>query len=100
MREPSKQTLHIHHFDHQTALHALLARQHQQPWARLLETAGPQGADNRFDIITADPLATLQQAGRALGREGGADRLALAGADRHDARRARVREERGQAGYV
>ena len=48
----------------------------------------------------ADPLATLQQAGRALGREGGADRLALAGADRHDARRARVREERGQAGYV
>ncbi|MGY3895776.1 aminodeoxychorismate synthase component I [Aeromonas enterica] len=29
----------------------------------LLESAGPQGADNRFDIITADPLATLQTEG-------------------------------------
>ncbi|WP_426009219.1 aminodeoxychorismate synthase component I [Aeromonas salmonicida] len=29
----------------------------------LLESAGPQGADNRFDIISADPLATLQTEG-------------------------------------
>ncbi len=58
-----KPTLHIHHFDHQTALHALFARLHHQPWAMLLESAGPQGADNRFDIITADPLATLQTEG-------------------------------------
>lgn len=58
-----KPTLHIHHFDHQTALHALFTRLHHQPWAMLLESAGPQGADNRFDIITADPLATLQTEG-------------------------------------
>ena len=58
-----KPTLHIYHFDHQTALHALFARLHHLPWAMLLESAGPQGADNRFDIITADPLATLQTEG-------------------------------------
>lgn len=29
----------------------------------LLESAGPQGADNRFDIISADPLATLETRG-------------------------------------
>lgn len=58
-----KPTLHIHHFDHQTALHALFARLHHLPWAMLLESAGPLGADNRFDIITADPLATLQTEG-------------------------------------
>lgn len=29
----------------------------------LLESAGPLGADNRFDIITADPLATLETRG-------------------------------------
>ena len=58
-----KPTLHIHHFDHQTALHALFARIHHLPWAMLLESAGPLGADNHFDIITADPLATLQTEG-------------------------------------
>ena len=58
-----KPTLHIHHFDHQTALHALFARLHHLPWAMLLESAGPLGADNGFDIITADPLATLQTEG-------------------------------------
>jgi len=58
-----KPTLHIHHFDHQTALHALFARLHHLPWAMLLESAGPLGADNRVDIITADPLATLQTEG-------------------------------------
>ncbi|MFM5378038.1 aminodeoxychorismate synthase component 1 [Aeromonas dhakensis] len=45
------------------ALHALFARLHHLPWAMLLGSAGPQGADNRFDIITADPLATLQTDG-------------------------------------
>ncbi|HEA3086290.1 TPA: aminodeoxychorismate synthase component 1 [Aeromonas dhakensis] len=45
------------------ALHALFARLHHLPWAMLLGSAGPLGADNRFDIITADPLATLQTDG-------------------------------------
>ncbi len=58
-----KPTLHIHHFEHQMALHALFARLHHLPWAMLLGSAGPLGADNRFDIITADPLATLQTDG-------------------------------------
>ncbi|WP_457938231.1 aminodeoxychorismate synthase component I [Aeromonas veronii] len=31
----------------------------------LLESAGPLGADNGFDIITADPLATLETRGEA-----------------------------------
>ncbi|MGL5307152.1 MAG: aminodeoxychorismate synthase component I, partial [Aeromonas veronii] len=30
----------------------------------LLESAGPLGADNNFDIITADPLATLETRGQ------------------------------------
>ncbi len=30
----------------------------------LLESAGPLGADNGFDIITADPLATLETRGQ------------------------------------
>ncbi len=72
-----KPTLHIHHFDHQTALHALFARLHHLPWAMLLESAGPLGADNRFDIITADPLATLQTEG-ALTR--------IAQGDQHESR--------------
>ncbi|MFC5707209.1 aminodeoxychorismate synthase component I [Aeromonas eucrenophila] len=58
-----KPRLHIHHFDPQTSLHALFARLQHQPWAMLLESAGPQGADNRFDIISADPLATLETRG-------------------------------------
>lgn len=58
-----KPTLHIHHFEHQMALHARFARLHHLPWAMLLGSAGPLGADNRFDIITADPLATLQTDG-------------------------------------
>ncbi|CAB5690060.1 aminodeoxychorismate synthase component 1 [Aeromonas dhakensis] len=45
------------------ALHARFARLHHLPWAMLLGSAGPLGADNRFDIITADPLATLQTDG-------------------------------------
>ncbi|QET78577.1 aminodeoxychorismate synthase component I [Aeromonas veronii] len=53
-------TLHIHHLDHSAELHQLFARLQHQPWAMLLESAGPLGADNGFDIITADPLATLE----------------------------------------
>ncbi|MBS4703882.1 aminodeoxychorismate synthase component I [Aeromonas veronii] len=56
-------TLHIHHLDHSAELHQLFARQQHQPWAMLLESAGPLGADNGFDIITADPLATLETRG-------------------------------------
>ncbi|RRA91461.1 aminodeoxychorismate synthase, component I [Aeromonas veronii] len=56
-------TLHIHHLDHSAELHQLFARLRHQPWAMLLESAGPLGADNGFDIITADPLATLETRG-------------------------------------
>ncbi|QMS78580.1 aminodeoxychorismate synthase component I [Aeromonas veronii Hm21] len=55
--------LHIHHLDHSAELHQLFARLQHQPWAMLLESAGPLGADNGFDIITADPLATLETRG-------------------------------------
>ncbi|MFM5843735.1 aminodeoxychorismate synthase component I [Aeromonas sanarellii] len=58
-----KPRLHIHHFDPQTSLHGLFARLQHQPWAILLESAGPQGPDNRFDIVSADPLATLETRG-------------------------------------
>ncbi|WP_429012105.1 aminodeoxychorismate synthase component I [Aeromonas veronii] len=56
-------TLHIHHLDHSAELHQLFARLQHQPWAILLESAGPLGADNSIDIITADPLATLETRG-------------------------------------
>ncbi|ATY77597.1 aminodeoxychorismate synthase, component I [Aeromonas veronii] len=56
-------TLHIHYLDHSAELHQLFARLQHQPWAMLLESAGPLGADNGFDIITADPLATLETRG-------------------------------------
>ncbi|HDO1310905.1 aminodeoxychorismate synthase, component I [Aeromonas veronii] len=56
-------TLHIHHLDHSAELHQLFARLQHQPWTMLLESAGPLGADNDFDIITADPLATLETRG-------------------------------------
>ncbi|MEN3760690.1 aminodeoxychorismate synthase component I [Aeromonas veronii] len=57
-------TLHIHHLDHSAELHQLFARLQHQPWAMLLESAGPLGADNGFDIISADPLATLETRGQ------------------------------------
>ncbi|AYV37277.1 aminodeoxychorismate synthase component I [Aeromonas veronii] len=56
-------TLHIHHLDHSAELHQLFARLQHQSWAMLLESAGPLGTDNGFDIITADPLATLETRG-------------------------------------
>jgi hypothetical protein len=55
-----KPRLHIHHFDPQASLHTWFACLQHQPWAILLESAGPLGADNGFDIISADPLATLK----------------------------------------
>ncbi|MGL5597252.1 MAG: aminodeoxychorismate synthase component I, partial [Aeromonas sp.] len=55
--------LHIHHFDHHLALHQQFAPLAHLPWAMLLESAGPIGADNQFDIICADPLATLETRG-------------------------------------
>ncbi|MFB2747270.1 aminodeoxychorismate synthase component I [Aeromonas veronii] len=39
----------------------------------LLESAGPLGADNGFDIITADPLATLETRGQVTTLRVGAD---------------------------
>ncbi len=39
----------------------------------LLESAGPLGADNSFDIITADPLATLETRGQTTTLRAGAD---------------------------
>lgn len=56
-------TLHIYHFDHHPRLHDQFALLQHLPWAMLLESAGPLGADNGFDIITADPLATLETRG-------------------------------------
>ncbi|WP_429139358.1 aminodeoxychorismate synthase component I [Aeromonas allosaccharophila] len=58
-------TLHIHHLDHRAELHQLFARLQHQPWAMLLESAGPLGADNGVDIISADPLAALETRGLA-----------------------------------
>ncbi|WP_429089380.1 aminodeoxychorismate synthase component I [Aeromonas veronii] len=66
-------TLHIHHLDHSAELHQLFARLQHQPWAMLLESAGPLGADNGFDIITADPLATLETRGQVTTLRAGAD---------------------------
>ncbi|MCF5763402.1 aminodeoxychorismate synthase component I [Aeromonas veronii] len=66
-------TLHIHHLDHSAELHQLFARLQHQPWAMLLESAGPLGADNGVDIITADPLATLETRGEVTTRRVGAD---------------------------
>ncbi|MFM5846797.1 aminodeoxychorismate synthase component I [Aeromonas veronii] len=66
-------TLHIHHLDHSAELHQLFARLQHQPWAMLLESAGPLGADNGFDIITADPLATLETRGQVTTLRVGAD---------------------------
>ncbi|MCF5890077.1 aminodeoxychorismate synthase component I [Aeromonas veronii] len=66
-------TLHIHHLDHSAELHQLFARLQHQPWAMLLESAGPLGADNSFDIITADPLATLETRGEVTTLRVGAD---------------------------
>ncbi|WP_234928241.1 aminodeoxychorismate synthase component I [Aeromonas veronii] len=39
----------------------------------LLESAGPLGSDNGFDIITADPLATLETRGQVTTLRVGAD---------------------------
>ncbi|MFQ1916286.1 aminodeoxychorismate synthase component I [Aeromonas veronii] len=39
----------------------------------LLESAGPLGADNGFDIITADPLATLETRGQVTTLRAGAN---------------------------
>lgn len=39
----------------------------------LLESAGPLGADNGFDIISADPLATLETRGEVTTLRAGAD---------------------------
>ncbi|MBL0492867.1 aminodeoxychorismate synthase component I [Aeromonas veronii] len=66
-------TLHIHHLDHSAELHQLFARLQHQPWAMLLESAGPLGSDNGFDIITADPLATLETRGQVTTLRVGAD---------------------------
>ncbi|MCF5838565.1 aminodeoxychorismate synthase component I [Aeromonas veronii] len=66
-------TLHIHHLDHSAELHQLFARLQHQPWAMLLESAGPLGADNGFDIITADPLATLETRGEVTTLRVGVD---------------------------
>ncbi|MBL0631913.1 aminodeoxychorismate synthase component I [Aeromonas veronii] len=66
-------TLHIHHLDHSAELHQLFARLQHQPWAMLLESAGPFGADNGFDIISADPLATLETRGEVTTLRVGAD---------------------------
>ncbi|WP_096618671.1 aminodeoxychorismate synthase component I [Candidatus Enterovibrio altilux] len=41
------------------ALSTLFARVEIQPWAMLLQSAAVSHPDNRFDILVADPIATL-----------------------------------------
>ncbi|MBP2166952.1 para-aminobenzoate synthetase component 1 [Erwinia toletana] len=45
------------------ALHNLFARAAHLPWAMLLSSGFAEHADNRFDIMVADPCATLQTHG-------------------------------------
>ncbi|MCS3454023.1 para-aminobenzoate synthetase component 1 [Aeromonas sp. BIGb0405] len=54
-----KPALHIHPLPDTTDGATLFARLQHQPWAMLLESMGAMGPDNRFDIITANPRATL-----------------------------------------
>ena len=63
-----KPDLHIHPLPDASDAATLFARLHHQPWAMLLESMGPMGPDNRFDIITADPRATLTTRGRLTQR--------------------------------
>ncbi|MFR9720485.1 aminodeoxychorismate synthase component I [Aeromonas diversa] len=44
-------------------LRTFFARLAHQSWAMLLDSAGEPGVDNRFDILVADPLATLESRG-------------------------------------
>lgn len=43
--------------------HSFFAHLAQQPWAVLLESAAPGHPDSRFDILTAEPCATLETQG-------------------------------------
>ena len=45
------------------ALHNLFARAAHLPWAMLLSSGFAEHADNRFDIMVAEPCATLQTRG-------------------------------------
>ncbi|MFG0833445.1 aminodeoxychorismate synthase component I [Aeromonas bivalvium] len=71
-----KPSLHIHPLPDTGSAATLFARLQHLPWAMLLESMGPLGQDNRFDIITADPLATLAT-------EGELTRLCQAGEEQH-----------------
>lgn len=51
--------LHIHSQAFTGQVHDFFAPLAHLPWAMLLESAGTLGADNRFHIISAEPLATL-----------------------------------------
>ncbi|KKD59260.1 aminodeoxychorismate synthase [Grimontia sp. AD028] len=42
-----------------SALTSLFSRIESQPWAMLLQSAAEKHPDNRFDILVADPIATL-----------------------------------------
>ncbi|MDD1783336.1 aminodeoxychorismate synthase component I [Enterovibrio sp. ZSDZ35] len=42
-----------------TALTSLFSRIQSQPWAMLLQSAADKHPDNRFDILVADPIATI-----------------------------------------
>ncbi|MFC3914234.1 aminodeoxychorismate synthase component I [Pseudaeromonas sharmana] len=47
------------HLDGPAPARDLFARLQAQPWAMLLESASAQHPDSRFDIISADPVATV-----------------------------------------
>ncbi len=55
-----------------TLLHRFSSLAHQ-PWAMLLTSGHADHADNRFDILTADPLATLITRGSQTTLAGGGD---------------------------
>lgn len=42
-----------------SALTSLFSRIESQPWAMMLQSAAENHPDNRFDILVADPIATL-----------------------------------------
>lgn len=53
-------------------LRTFFSRLAGEPWAMLLDSAGEPGEDNRFDILVADPLATLETQGASTHiRQGG-----------------------------
>lgn len=52
-------SLHIHSQPFSGSVHDFFSPVAHLPWAMLLESGAPKGADSRFHIVSAEPLATL-----------------------------------------